>query len=108
MARAEISGRHYKGASATRDYAQPWECPNCGAKIHTQPRGLGHMSLWMNSGVLSQTGKRCPNCGVALTGKVTVSGNRAILDTSLSGCAAVSASGVACAQPAGHAPPCWG
>jgi ribosomal protein S27AE len=50
-------------------------CPNCGAKIHTQPKGLGHIT-WANSWVNVQTGKECPFCGVALTGKVGP-GNRA-------------------------------
>lgn len=53
-------------------------CPNCGAKIHTQPKGLGHVSLWMNSGPLVKTGTQCPMCGVALTGKVLL-GNQAEL-----------------------------
>lgn len=44
-------------------------CPNCKAKIQTQPRGLGHVMLGAN-GVFTQTGKVCPQCGVALTGKV--------------------------------------
>lgn len=34
-------------------------CPACGAKIHTHEAGLGR-----------RTGTRCPECGVALTGKV--------------------------------------
>jgi predicted amidophosphoribosyltransferase len=38
-------------------------CPNCGAKIHTNNR---------------RTGKVCPQCGVALTGKVKL-GNKAEL-----------------------------
>jgi hypothetical protein len=48
-------------------------CPNCGAKIHTQPKGLGHIT-WANSWVLAQTGRECPYCGVALTGKITAAG----------------------------------
>ena len=44
-------------------------CPNCGSKIHTQPKGLGHIT-WANSWMNVQTGKECPYCGVALTGKV--------------------------------------
>lgn len=48
-------------------------CPNCGAKIHTQPKGLGHIT-WANSWVLAQTGTECPYCHVALTGKVTAAG----------------------------------
>lgn len=51
-------------------------CPNCGAKIHTQPKGLGHFT-WANSWFLVQTGTECPQCHVALTGKVTA-GNRAV------------------------------
>lgn len=54
-------------------------CPNCGAKIHTQPKGLGHVSLWMNSGPLVKTGTQCPMCGVALTGRVMLAGNVAEL-----------------------------
>jgi len=52
-------------------------CPNCGAKIHTQPKGLGHIT-WANSWINVQTGKECPSCGVALTGKVKAN-NRAEL-----------------------------
>mgnify|MGYP003577476606 CR=1 FL=1 len=48
-------------------------CPNCGAKIHTQPKGLGHIT-WANSWVFAQTGHECPQCGVALTGKITADG----------------------------------
>lgn len=44
-------------------------CPNCGGKIHTQPKGLGHIT-WANNWLLVQTGKECQHCGVALTGKV--------------------------------------
>lgn len=44
-------------------------CPNCGGKIHTQPKGLGHIT-WMNSWFLVETGKECQHCGAALTGKV--------------------------------------
>lgn len=44
-------------------------CPNCGGKIHTQPKGLGHVMLGAN-GVFTQTGKQCELCGVALTGRV--------------------------------------
>lgn len=47
-------------------------CPNCGSKIHTRPRGLGHVT-WMNSGPLVQTGRQCPMCGIALTGRVDMS-----------------------------------
>lgn len=36
-------------------------CPNCGAKIHTQPKGLGHFT-WANSWFLVQTGTECPQC----------------------------------------------
>lgn len=50
-------------------------CPNCGAKIHTQPKGLGRFT-WANSWLLVQTGTECPYCHIALTGKVTA-GNRA-------------------------------
>lgn len=53
-------------------------CPNCGGKIHTQPKGLGHVSLWSNSWFLVQTGSECQHCGVALSGKVGP-GNKAIL-----------------------------
>lgn len=48
-------------------------CPNCGGKIHTQPKGLGHIT-WANSWFLVQTGSECQHCGVALTGKVTAGG----------------------------------
>jgi DNA-directed RNA polymerase subunit RPC12/RpoP len=51
-------------------------CPNCGAKIHTQPKGLGHFT-WANSWFSVQTGTECPYCHIALTGKVTA-GNRAV------------------------------
>jgi hypothetical protein len=52
-------------------------CPNCGGKIHTQPKGLGHFT-WANSWMLVQTGTECQHCGVALSGKVAA-GNKAIL-----------------------------
>ena len=52
-------------------------CPSCGSKIHTQPKGLGNLTIG-NSGALAQTGSECPNCGVALSGKVGID-NRAIL-----------------------------
>lgn len=52
-------------------------CPKCGAKIHTQPKGLGHIT-WANSGALVQTGAECPYCHVALSGKVGID-NKAIL-----------------------------
>ena len=51
-------------------------CPNCGGKIHTQARGLGHLTL-SRSGPPAQTGTECQFCGVALTGKVGID-NRAI------------------------------
>jgi hypothetical protein len=44
-------------------------CPNRGGKIHTQPKGLGHLT-WARSWFLVQTGTTCQHCGVALTGKV--------------------------------------
>lgn len=44
-------------------------CPNCGGKIHTQPKGLGHVT-WMRSWFLVQTGTTCQHCGVALSGRV--------------------------------------
>ena len=44
-------------------------CPNCGGKIHTQPKGLGHFT-WARSWFLVQTGTTCQHCGVALSGKV--------------------------------------
>jgi hypothetical protein len=44
-------------------------CPNCGGKLHTQPRGLGHLT-WARSGPLVQTGATCQWCGAALSGKV--------------------------------------
>jgi hypothetical protein len=52
-------------------------CPNCGGKIHTQPKGLGHFT-WANSWMLVQTGSECQHCGAALSGKVAA-GNKAIL-----------------------------
>ena len=52
-------------------------CPNCGGKIHTQPKGLGHLT-WARSGPLVKTGTICQHCGVALTGKVSFD-NRAEL-----------------------------
>jgi Short C-terminal domain len=52
-------------------------CPNCGGKIHTQPKGLGHIT-WANSRMLAKTGTECQHCGVALSGKVGVD-NKAIL-----------------------------
>ena len=55
-------------------------CPNCRGKIHTQPKGLGHVMLGAN-GVFTQTGKQCELCGVALTGKVDYK-NYAVLDRS--------------------------
>jgi ribosomal protein S27AE len=58
-------------------------CPNCGAKIHTQPKGLGKIT-WMNSGPLSETGKECPECGVALTGKVKMDGKAELAEKRLS------------------------
>lgn len=44
-------------------------CPNCGAKIHTQSH---------------RTGTECPECHVALTGKMEFLGMKAKLDTSRS------------------------
>lgn len=44
-------------------------CPNCGGKIHTQAKGLGHLT-WANSWVLVKTGESCQWCGARLTGKV--------------------------------------
>lgn len=48
-------------------------CPACGGKIHTQAKGLGHIT-WANSWFLVQTGTECQWCGVALTGKVKADG----------------------------------
>ena len=45
-------------------------CPNCGGKIHTQPKGLGHFTWMANGPLLVKTGKIYQFCGVALTGKV--------------------------------------
>jgi hypothetical protein len=54
-------------------------CPNCGGKIHTQPNAWGALFF---SGVRPtfavRTGSTCPFCGVALTGKVTIT-NQAVL-----------------------------
>ncbi len=44
-------------------------CPNCGGKIHTQPKGLGYLT-WSRSWFLVQTGTTCQHCGVALSGRV--------------------------------------
>lgn len=44
-------------------------CPNCGGKIHTQPKGIGKFT-WARSWFMVETGKACQHCGVALTGKV--------------------------------------
>jgi hypothetical protein len=44
-------------------------CPSCGGKIHTQARGLGHLT-WARSGPLVKTGSQCQWCGVKLSGKV--------------------------------------
>ena len=55
-------------------------CPNCGGKIHTQPKGLGHFT-WGNSWFLSQTGTECQHCGAALTGKVKVDGKAELAAT---------------------------
>ena len=52
-------------------------CPNCGGKIHTQPKGLGHFT-WANSGATVQTGSECQHCGIPLSGKVGID-HRAIL-----------------------------
>lgn len=57
-------------------------CPNCGAKIHTQPKGLGHIT-WANSWLFAETGSECPECGLPLTGKVTA-GGRAVQDSTRS------------------------
>jgi uncharacterized protein (DUF983 family) len=62
-------------------------CPNCGGKIHTQPKGLGHIT-WANSWLLVQTGAECQWCGVALTGKVSGDGR-----AQLTGVAETSATG---------------
>lgn len=51
-------------------------CPNCGGKIHTQPKGFGHFT-WANSWMLVQTGSECQHCGIALNGKVGP-GNKAV------------------------------
>lgn len=48
-------------------------CPNCGGKIHTQPKGLGHFT-WANSWLLVKCGKQCQWCGEPLTGKVRADG----------------------------------
>ncbi|HVC07148.1 MAG TPA: DUF2510 domain-containing protein [Solirubrobacterales bacterium] len=52
-------------------------CPKCGGKIHTQPKGLGHLT-WARSWFLVQTGTTCQHCGVALSGRVKA-GNKAEL-----------------------------
>ena len=53
-------------------------CPNCGGKIHTQAKGLGHFTWMANGPLLVKTGTTCQFCGIALTGKVDMQ-NRAIL-----------------------------
>jgi len=53
-------------------------CPNCGGKIHTQAKGLGHFTWMANGPLMVKTGTTCQFCGVALTGKVDMQ-NRAIL-----------------------------
>lgn len=53
-------------------------CPNCGGKIQTRPKGLGHLT-WANSWVFAQTGTECQHCSVKLTGKITA-GGMAVLD----------------------------
>jgi len=53
-------------------------CPNCGGKIHTQAKGLGHLTWMANGPLLVKTATTCQFCGIALTGKVDMQ-NRAIL-----------------------------
>ena len=54
-------------------------CPNCGGLIHTAPKGIGNLALWLRNGPLMvKTGKQCQWCGVALTGSVNWA-NTAIL-----------------------------
>lgn len=48
-------------------------CPNCGAKIHTQPADDLTQILGAR-----RTGTKCPQCGVELTGRVTLD-NKATL-----------------------------
>jgi hypothetical protein len=55
-------------------------CPNCDGKIHTQPKGLGHIT-WANSWFLVQTGTECQWCGVTLSGKVGADGRAQLADT---------------------------
>lgn len=49
-------------------------CPQCGAKIHTAPKGLGHFALFGRSSWMLETGTECPYCGVPLTGRVKPGG----------------------------------
>jgi hypothetical protein len=57
-------------------------CPNCGGKIHTQPRGfLGSIAIGAN-GVLVKTGTTCELCGVTLTGRVTPTNYAVLADRS--------------------------
>jgi hypothetical protein len=48
-------------------------CPNCGGKIHTQPKGIGHIT-WANSWFSVKTGEQCQWCNAKLTGKVNAGG----------------------------------
>lgn len=54
-------------------------CPNCGGKIHTQPKGIFALSPGAN-GFMVKTGNECEHCGIKLTGKVDYK-NRAVLAT---------------------------
>jgi DNA-directed RNA polymerase subunit RPC12/RpoP len=80
-------------------------CPNCGGKIHTQPKGLGHFT-WMRSWFLVQTGTTCQHCGVALSGRVKAD-NKAELASAAAARGRPTARGVAReprrAAPAGPA-----
>lgn len=86
--RCERPGAEHEGESPCQAAEYRWTkarmgirnmraiCPNCGGKIHTQPKGLGNFT-WANSWMLVQTGSECQHCGVALSGKVGP-GNKAI------------------------------
>lgn len=82
-------------------------CPNCGGKIHTQPKGfLGSIALAAN-GPMVKTGTVCQHCGVKLTGKVTLQ-NYAVLaapppsTTAAAGRCEARAAGRQCGLLAGH------
>ena len=48
-------------------------CPECGGKIRTEAKGLGHFTI-TSSWFLVKTPPQCPHCGTSLSGKVAASG----------------------------------